>query len=287
MLTRFSHKELWYLPPVDGDIPVLPLRLFTFDPPPMSIVEPEPDVYYVFTCNFFTTHESFVFRLDLRDWQPGLPVYPVAIRQFPDRARALNGSCLVASRTILVADSFAKLIWRIDLPGPDGGATVIRPWLEHDNMAHKPEKPDMPGVNGVKFAAKSNYLYYTSTAQQLFMRVPVDPETHDPAGEPELVATGMMGDDFWLEEDAGHAYVATHRQNTIDRVSLTPGPDNSGRVSVAGHPYTEELVGSTSGGWGRKPGEHGRVAYFMTDGGNKSPPPDGIVRPAKVIRLEL
>ena len=119
------------------------------------------------------------------------------------------------------------------------------------------------------------------------MRVRVSPQTLDPIGNPELVAKGIMGDDFWLDEDGGYAYVATHRQNTIDRVSLEPGPNNSGRVSVAGNPFNEEIVGPTSGGWGRKAGEHGRVAYFMTDGGNKAPPPDGIVRPAKVIRLEL
>jgi hypothetical protein len=35
-------------------------------------------------------------------------------------------------------------------------------------------------------------LYYTSTAQKLFMRVAVDPVTHEPAGEPELVAAGPM-----------------------------------------------------------------------------------------------
>jgi hypothetical protein len=29
------------------------------------------------------------------------------------------------------------------------------------------------------------------------------------------------------------------------------------------------------------------VAYFQTDGGTKSPPADGIVRPAAVLRVEL
>ena len=289
LLTRFNHNELWYLPPVDSDVPVLPLLLFTFDPPPMSIVEPEPNIYYVCTSNFFTTHEACLFRPDLRDWRPGLPVQPAAVLQFPvETARAINGSCLLAPKVILFADSFAKLIWRVDLPEP-GQVAKLRPWLEHDSMAHLPESatPDQPGVNGVKFAASTSHLYYTSTAKQLFLRVKVDPATLDPAGEPELLATGIMGDDFWIDEEAGHAYVATHRQNGIDRVSLEPGPNNSGRVSIVGDPFTDEVIGTTSGGWGRKPGEYGRVAYFMADGGNKSPPPDGIVRPAKVIRLEL
>jgi hypothetical protein len=29
------------------------------------------------------------------------------------------------------------------------------------------------------------------------------------------------------------------------------------------------------------------VAYFLSDGGIKSPPPDGIVRPAKLLRVEF
>lgn len=217
-----------------------------------------------------------------------MPVYPAVVLQFPEAAQALNGSCLVGPRTILVADSFISQIWRVDLAEP-GGRPKVRPWLKHDSIAHLPDSrvPDQPGVNGLKFAAQSNHIYYTSTAKELFMRVRIDPETLDPAGEPELVATGMMGDDLWIDEASGHAYVATHRQNTIDRVSLTPGPDNSGRTRVAGDPFTEELIGPTSGGWGRKDGEHGKVAYFLTDGGNKTPPPDGIVRPAKVLRLQL
>ncbi len=148
-------------------------------------------------------------------------------------------------------------------------------------------KPDQPGVNGVKFASKTNYLYYTSTAQELFMRVRVDPTTHDPAGEPEFVAGGMMGDDFCIEENGGVAYATTHRENTIDRVSLEPIGNSNGRQSVAGDPFTEELIGPSAGDWGRELGERGRVAYFLTDGGTKAPIADGIVRPAKVLRVEF
>jgi hypothetical protein len=155
-------------------------------------------------------------------------------------------------------------------------------------MADDPDDAtDQPGVNGLGYAARANYLYYTSTHQRLFMRVHIDPGTHDPADEPEFVAGGMMGDDFCIDENAGVAYVATHRQNTIDRVSLEPGENSDVRHSVAGDPFTEELIGPTAGRWGRGPGDYGRVAYFQTDGGTKSPPRDGIVRPAKVLRVEL
>jgi len=71
-------------------------------------------------------------------------------------------------------------------------------------------------------------------------------------------------------------------------VSLEPSKNSDfGRHSVVGKPFTEQLIGPTSGAWGRGPGEYGRVAYFLTDGGTKSPPPDGIVRPATVVRVEM
>ena len=59
----------------------------------------------------------------------------------------------------------------------------------------------------------------------------------DPAGPPELVVAGRMFDDFCIDEDAGVLYVPTHRQNTIDRVSMDPGDTSSFTQSVAGDPF--------------------------------------------------
>jgi hypothetical protein len=125
----------------------------------------------------------------------------------------------------------------------------------------------------------------TSTGQKLFMRVRVDPQTHDPEGTPELVDHGTMADDFCIDEDVGVAYVTTHRENTIDRVPLKPKTGQ--RRSVAGQPFNELLLGPSSAAWSRVPGEYSRVAYFTTDGGQTAPPPDNIVRSAKVLRVEF
>jgi hypothetical protein len=97
----------------------------------------------------------------------------------------------------------------------------------------------------------------------------------------------MMGDDFCIDENAGVAYVATHRQNTIDRVSLEPGANSYARHSVAGKPFTEQLIGPTKGVWGRGRGDYGRVAYFQGDGGTLAPPHGLTARPATVVRVEL
>ena len=83
----------------------------------------------------------------------------------------------------------------------------------------------------------------------------------------------------------GVAYLTVHRENRIDRVPLRPS-DELPRA-IAGEPLDELLLGPSSAAWGRAPGEYGRVAYVTTDGGQTAPPPDGIVRNAKVLRMEI
>ncbi len=286
LVTAMNNKELWFVPPSSGE-EVKPVLLHTFEQPTTGIAEIEPDVFLVLCGNLYTTHESFAHVLDLNGWRLGSPVTPKLLRQFPEQARGLNGCCVIAPGVVLVADCFASLIWRLDL-AKDGGESSIRVWLQDDSMGYFPGKmkPEQPGVNGVRYAAKTNYLYYTATAKKLFMRVKVDPSSLNPAGAPELVVSGRMGDDFCIDEDAEVIYLATHRQNTIDVVSMDPGFNSGFTQSVAGDPFTESLIGPSSGAWGRNQGDYGRVAYFLMDGGTASPPPSG-PQAAQVIKVEF
>lgn len=286
LITALNHKQLWYVR-TDATKSAKPVLLHTFDQLTLSLTEVESDVFYLCTSNAYTDHRSSLHRIDLRNWSVGNPIQPQKVLDFPDRARGLNGSCLIGPRTILVADSIAGLIWRVDLPN-DGATPVARVWLRHESMGYYPGqmKPEQPGVNGVQYAPKFGYIYYTATAKKLFMRVRVEPETLDAIGEPEHVSAGRMADDFCIDEDAGVAYVTTHRENTIDCISLDPAK-NSQRYTVAGDPFTDELIGPSSAAWSRLPGEHGRVAYVISDGGTASPPPDGVRRPAKLLRVNL
>ena len=286
LITVLKHKQLWYVPAPHADLPVDPVAVHTFDALTMGIVEAEPDIFYV--C---TWAPATVQRIDLRDWSPGAPINATRVLTFDEPGAVLNGCCLIAPRIMLVADSLGGLIWRVDL-SEDGLAATARVWLQHESMAFLPDNPlnpgwAQPGVNGVRYAPRSNFVYYTSTALKLFMRVAVDPDTHEPAGEPELVAGGTMADDFCIDESAGVAYVTTHRENTIDRVPLRPGQSGAERDIVVGEPFTAQLVGPSSLAWGRGPNDYGRVAYVTTDGGTTAPPPDGIVRPAQLLRIEF
>jgi len=283
LVTVLYHKQLWYVPTPANELPVDPVLVHTFESLAMGIVEAETDVFYV--CTF---GPATVERVDLRMWSPGAPANVSRVLTFDPSGAVLNGCCLIAPHVLLVADSVAGQIWRVDL-AEDGLTATARVWLLHDSMAFDPDNPlnPQPGVNGVRYDSRTNCLYYTSTTRKLFMRVPVDPQTHEPTGEPEFVAGGTMADDFCIDENAGVAYVTTHRQNAIDRVPLRPGQHGVGRDIVAGEPFTTQLVGPSSAAWGRGPNDYGHLLYVTTDGGTTAPPPDGIIRPAQLLRIEL
>ena len=288
LVTNMLAKELWYVPPVSGKLPVKPVNIRTYDQPVLFLVETEPDVFYLGSSNLYTSHESYIHRIDMRGWQPGQPVKTQQVMTFPKEAKSVNGACLIGPKTMLVADCFAGMIWRVDLPEGEGELTT-KPWLQHHSMDSDPNGPDwtQPGVNGLKFVEGTGYLYFTSTEKQLFMRVKINPQTHEAASEPEFVSGGRMADDFIIDEAQGVAYLTTHRQNTIDRVPLDPaGNVDFARNSVAGNPFNEDLIGPSAGKWGRGSGEAGRIAYFISDGGTKSPPKTG-AREAKLLRIEF
>ena len=197
LITALNHKQLWYVR-TDATKSAKPVLLHTFDQLTLSLTEVEPDVFYLCTSNAYTDHRSGLHRIDLRNWSVGNPIQPQKVLDFPDRARGLNGSCLIGPRTILVADSIAGLIWRVDLPN-DGATPVARVWLRHESMGYYPGqmKPEQPGVNGIQYAPKFGYIYYTATAKKLFMRVRVEPETLDAIGEPEHVSNPNPSEDPW------------------------------------------------------------------------------------------
>jgi len=190
LITALLSKELWLVPAPARELGE-PVLLHRFDHLTTGIVEVEPDVFVVSLSELYTTHESHLVRIDLNGWTPGTPVNPEIIYTFDERVRALNGSCAFGPSSMLLADCFAGLIWRVDLSDHAHKATADV-WISHDTMWHDPDSevppPLQPGVNGVRYGAKTGYVYYTSTAQKVFMRVRVDPKTLDPTGPPEFIA---------------------------------------------------------------------------------------------------
>ncbi len=289
LISSLLHRELWLVPGPTPALDAPPILVHTFEHLVMGILEVEPEIFVVNLSDGYTTHFSQLVRVDLSGWMPGQPIEPEVIYTFDYRARALNGSTLLAPGVMLVADCFAGLIWRIDL-GQGAHTARARVWLEHPSMRPDPDgevaPPPQPGINGIHYGSKSGYVYYTTTAQKAFMRVAVDPHTFEPTTAPEFVAAIDLTDDFTLDEVGGFAYVTRHRGNTIDRVPLAPGHGSEVR-HIAGEPFDARLVGPSSAAWGRGEGDDRRVLYVTIDGGRTAPPADGIVREAGLVRLEL
>jgi hypothetical protein len=290
IITVVNHRQLWFVPAAaagSDSVPAQAQLVHTFDVLPTGITEVEPDVFLIAAGNLYTTHECCLYRLDLNGWKAGTPIQPEVVFRFPDNAKGVNGSCLLTQGVMLVADCFAGLIWRVDI-APGARQLKARVWLSHDSMGYYPGKlkPEQPGVNGVRYASRTQHLYYTATAKKLLMRVRVDEQSWEPAGQPELVLAGRMGDDFCIDEDAGVLYLTTHRQNTIDRVSLDPSENSGFTESVAGDPFSEELIGPSAGAWSRQAGHYGKVAFFLADGGTASPAPCG-PQQAKLLRVDF
>jgi hypothetical protein len=292
LVVASPQRQVWYAPaPTDG-LPVEPILLHTFDEGQLaqSLVEAEPDVFYVCTYGDATLH-----RFDLRGWTPGMSVSPTKVLDFASPAGP-NGSCLLAPGVMLFADCVEGLIWRVDL-SDDGLHATARVWLKHDTMAagggHPPVKfsatmeVPFPGINGLRYGPKTNHVYYTTSSQDLFMRVAVDPATHEPAGQPQHLADAKNVDDLCLDENLDVAYITRHPDHIIERVPLEPGSSGPGRAVAAGEPFTDKMIGPTSIDWGRAPGDYGHVAYVPTDGGVIQLPPDGVLRPARLMRIEF
>jgi hypothetical protein len=105
------------------------------------------------------------------------------------------------------------------------------------------------------------------------------------AGGAEFVAAIDNADDFCVDEDAGFAYDARHRADTLDRVPVKPRHGSKVR-HLAGDPFDEVPAGPPSAVRGRGSGDDGRVMYVTTDGGTTAPP-DGVFRKAALPLIVL
>jgi hypothetical protein len=288
LFTEETKHQLWYLAAATADTHGLLIPLHTFGQRPMGIVETQPNVFYVTTSDLRRLHSAYLYRVDLRHWQPGLPVPVQTVLHFPIGAIFLDGSTALAPNVILAADAIGGAIWRVDLSA-DGLSAKARRWLKDPSMAveRNSHVKGVPGVNGVRYDAKTHFLYYTSTGQKLFMQERVDPVTLNPVGAPQVVASGSMWDDFAIDDQANVAYLTTHRQNSIERVPLDPRTGQALKTTVAGMPLDARLVGPASFAWGRAPGDYGEIGYVSTDGGTTAPPAALGKTPAKVLRVVL
>ncbi|CAM6097037.1 unnamed protein product [Calypogeia fissa] len=136
------------------------------------------------------------------------------------------------------------------------------------------------GVNGIK--VRKGYLYYTNTNQGLMCRVPIS-TTGTTTGTVEVLATGLMPDDFDLDRD-GRPWIA---QNTANVVSVLL--KNGTVVTVAGAKDQTTVAGVSSCMFrfhGGGIGSHSDLLYCTTTGGIAAPVNGTIVVGGKVVVID-
>ncbi|RLL93413.1 hypothetical protein CFD26_101719 [Aspergillus turcosus] len=270
--TRLDVPELWLIDPANTNTTSAGSLFYTFPSATslLGITEIDPDVYAVVAGNFSiptvtSTPGSYViWRLDASSTPPSASI----LAPIPE-AEFLNGIVRFGEDQLLITDSAKGVIWRLDM-----STGLYSQALSDPSMLPAAGQPYAVGVNGIDVRGK--YVYYTSTTQMLFCRVPVD-SMASATGPVEVIASGITPDDFMVRSD-GTAYITTNPDNGLVRV------DSKGRVGlVAGNQFTIAVGGSTAVAGSKD----GSVLYVTTSGGQFSPILGRLIEPAKVVAIHL
>lgn len=180
----------------------------------------------------------------------------------------LNGITPAIGGGMLVVDSILGRVWHIDT-----GRPAARVWLEDERLTPLPGIRGLPGVNGIKRYGARYTL--SNTTRATILATPVDAQGNP--GPIEIVAERLRADDIAFDA-AGVLYCTTHMHHSLVRLD----PDGT-RHTIAGP--AEGMVGSTAAAFGR--GSSDRHCLYVTTTGGVGAPFEGVLQPAKLVRLEV
>lgn len=179
-----------------------------------------------------------------------------------------NGVTPFAPGELLIADSWSGILWHVDV-----AQRQTRAWLQDERLTRAPGVDFLPGANGVK--RFGDEVTVSSNGRALLLRAAVLADGR--AGALELVADHLRVDDFAYDR-AGRLYLTTHIGHSLDRL------DRDGRrIGLGG--VAQGLAGSTACAFGHGAGD--ARALFVTTTGGLLAPPNGILEPARLVRLEV
>jgi sugar lactone lactonase YvrE len=144
-------------------------------------------------------------------------------------------------------------------------------WLVDDRL--KPEEPNFPGANGIKFRDGSAWI--SVSGRWLMLRTTLEPDGRPGLVEPAL--TSLLGDDFAFGA-SGSLYVATHVAQTVVRIDAAEN-----RAMVVGP--KEGAVGATACAFGHAPDD--KRALYVTTNGGFIVPFEGRIQDAKLLRIDV
>ncbi len=232
-----------------------------------GIAEFAPDIFAVLAGNWTrgTTLAVGTFStwsIDLRSSKPVI----AKLLDFP-RAAFLNGITTIPRRggnaTLLITDTGTGSIYHLD-PTTSQLQTVLAP--NGLNTTTSPAAPQA-GINGIRYNAVSQTLYYTNTIRAVFCKIALAVSSSNTTELPSITTTGpftviasqLPGDDFAIAAD-GTAFIGANPVNTLYKV--TP----AGNVTVFAGGRNESVVaGATSAAFGRT--KHDRSTIYVSTNG--------------------
>ena len=170
------------------------------------------------------------------------------------QARFLNGMVRHGADEVLIADSIAGTIWRVNIK-----TQTITPWLKDDALGRDPAvKEFRPGANGLK--RQGNTLIVSNSSYGTLSVIDVD-AAGAPSGALKLLARVERIDDFVIGA-SGEIVYATHGDTLMRRskdgatsVLMQSGCDGCTAVTMGnGAGGAKALIVLTTGGFsaGRK-----------------------------------
>jgi len=267
LVTVLSAPELYQVDPFHTNSPPTLIHRFPGAMGLLGIVELQRDVFYVIAGNLSvvtlsTINGSYsVWKVEMGSGKvlDGTIDPPAIVSKVVDIPEGvlLNGMAVLnkSRGLVVIGDAGAGQVFTLDVETGKYSKTI-------DDPTTKPTPALQLGINGLK--VRDGYLYYTSSAQAVFNRIPINGADGSPAGPAEAVATSIFGDDFSFDP-AGNAYIAQNPLNTVSKVT------GGGVVSiVAGSLNSTEVAGATATGFGRTPNDRS-VLYVTTTGGFLGP----------------
>jgi len=192
----------------------------------------------------------------------GMPVMSLTGMVFANGVTPFDGGRL------LIADS-----WHGSLHLVDPALRTIEVWLQHELLTRAPGMDFLPGANGVK--RYQDQVTVTSNGRALLACAAVEADGR--AGPLIQLADRLRADDIAFDVD-GYLYLTTHIGHSLDWLA----PDGT-RTALAGP--DQGMAGSTACAFGRHGAE--RSALYVTTTGGIVGPVDGILQPARLVRLEV
>ena len=267
LITSMSVPDLFSIDPTVASPSASIVHTFPNGTGLSGIAEVTPDVFALVTGIWDLANTRAALG-SLAVWTIDLNRTPPEVKLITHVANStiLNGVARHPTnpRLLLCADSALGAIWRVDLITGAYSVVFSSPLFQRTATAHL-------GINGLRSAPGSPYLYFTNSAQGLFGRVAVQPDGNQ-AGAVEVISnnTGagadVVYDDIALDLNGsgkkGDAWIASHPSYAV-RVGVPGG----GQHVVED---TAKLLNPTSAAFGRGGGREKKTLY-VTNGGEFLP----------------